>query len=155
MRVSQDKQVSQNASSRIGTFQETLDRVRATANATTTFILVESAYKIDLPVEVHDSLIFKDLERIGNDFILLQNAILSYQKEQVEGVNNNVISVCRARGMSAQDAFDYVGGHVRHLYMEWSLNQDALPSWGKDVDADVQEFLDGIVNCALGNLHWR
>src|ERR1700759_5355377 len=118
MPVLQNRQVSQNSISHIDTLQETLERVRATANATTTFILVECAYRINLPVEVHDNATFKDLERIGNDFILLQNAVLSYQKEQLEGINNNVISVCRARGMSAQDAFDYVGGHIRHLYME-------------------------------------
>jgi hypothetical protein len=116
---------------------------------------VEHAYGITLPEEIYQHPSFQELERIGNDFILLQNAVLSYQKEQLEGVNNNIIAVCRAWGMSAQEAFDYSGEMLGQLYREWFINQANLPILNETIDSQVQKFLNGIIDCILGNLHWR
>jgi len=146
--------VTSNGKAHIATIAETLARVRSTANATTTFILVEAAYSINIPAHVYAHPSFQALERIGNDFILLQNAILSYQKEQLEDVNNNIIGVCRAWGMGAQEAFDYAGSLLDGLYKDWFHRQAELPSWGEQIDGQVQLFLRGIVDCVLGNLHW-
>ena len=76
-------------------------------------------------------------------------------KEENEGVNHNLVAICRMKGMGAQEAFDCVGGMLGACYRDWYLALAGLPSWGEDVDAEVQRYVQGVMDVVLANLNWR
>lgn len=104
-----------------------------------------------------------------------QNDILSYRKEEVrkhsrssplieyvitkilqaEGVNHNLVAICRMNGMPAQQAFDHVNTLLRGCYRDWYLALADLPQWGEEIDSEVQKYIRGVQDIVLANLSWR
>lgn len=74
---------------------------------------------------------------------------------QKEGVSHNLVAICRHNGMPAQMAFDHVGNMLIERYRDWYLALAALPTWGERLDADVQQYIQGVQNVVRANLHWR
>ncbi|KAJ5702438.1 terpene cyclase [Penicillium malachiteum] len=72
-----------------------------------------------------------------------------------EGVEHNLISVCRNAGMSAQAAFDNVGELAKERYQQFSIALAKLPSWGQEIDEQVQQYIDRVRRVAQANLVWR
>ncbi|KAJ5724833.1 terpene synthase metal binding domain protein [Penicillium malachiteum] len=93
------------------------------------FALVEYAHGLDIPDAVFDCSSIKEIERIGVDFVVLQNDMLSYCKEEEDGVEHNMVAVCRNAGMSAQAAYDHMGDLLKQRYRDWYLALAGLPSW--------------------------
>jgi hypothetical protein len=148
--------VKNNKSDRLYTVDERLECARqGSSGARISFCLVEYAYHIAVPDDVYTSAEFQHLVDVACDIITLTNDVLSYTKEQTEGVNNNIISICRARGMSAQAAFDHVGDRLRRCYKQWYLAQAELPIYGEKADSQVLKYIEGMVNCILAFAHGR
>jgi hypothetical protein len=40
-------------------------------------------------------------------------------------------------------------------YRDWYLALAELPSWGEDVDVQVQEYVEGVRSVVRANLGWR
>lgn len=118
-----------------------------------TFNLVAYAYGIDLPDEVYDSPEFTRLRELSSDIIVLVTDVVSYIKEQTEGLNNNVISICRMKGMSAQEAHDYIGELIKEKYQEWYMARAQIPIMGEAMDFEVERYIQGIVTCSLASTH--
>ena len=76
-------------------------------------------------------------------------------KSQKEGVTHNMVATCRRSGMPAQKAFNHVGNMLVSRYRDWYLALAELPSWGEQVDYEVQEYILGVVNVVKANLNWR
>jgi hypothetical protein len=57
--------------------------------------------------------------------------------------------------MPAQAAFDYVSHMLKSRYQDWYLALAQLPSWGGEIDAQVQDYIRGVQNVVKANLHWR
>lgn len=55
----------------------------------------------------------------------------------------------------AQDAFDIVGDILGTLYKRWDFALAELPSWGEQVDADVQKYIASVRAIIMANLNWR
>lgn len=68
---------------------------------------------------------------------------------------HNLVAVCRNSGMTAQAAFDHLGFMLQARYRDWYLALVSLPSWGSEIDAEVQNYIRGIQNVVKANLHWR
>lgn len=68
---------------------------------------------------------------------------------------HNLVAVCRNAGMPAQAAFDHLGHMLQARYRDWYLALVSLPSWGKEIDSEVQNYIRGIQNIVKANLHWR
>jgi hypothetical protein len=74
---------------------------------------------------------------------------------QKEGVTHNLVATCRRSGMPAQMAFNYVGNMLLSRYRDWYLALAELPSWGEQIDHEVQEYIRGVTNVVRANLNWR
>jgi hypothetical protein len=55
----------------------------------------------------------------------------------------------------AQNAFDIFGDILVDLYKRWFLVLAELPSWGEQVDADVQKYIASVKAIVMANLNWR
>lgn len=66
-----------------------------------------------------------------------------------------MIAACRLAGQSAQEAFDTVGALLENRYSQWDQAINCLPSWGTEVDLQVQRYVEGIQNIVQANISWR
>ncbi|RLL97391.1 hypothetical protein CFD26_105000 [Aspergillus turcosus] len=148
------EQVRTCSMGRYPSLDEMLALRRQSAGVAPLFALVEYAHKLDIPDHVFECRSIKEIERIGVDLVLLQNDILSYCKEEKEGVAHNVVAICRHSGMPAQMAFNHIGNMLVARYKDWYLALAELPSWGEHVDAQVQQYIRGVQNVVMANLNW-
>ncbi|KAE8146500.1 pentalenene synthase [Aspergillus avenaceus] len=148
------EQVHSSSKGNYPSLDEMLKFRRQSAGVSPLFALVEYAHKLYIPDPVFQTRSIKEIERIGIDLVLLQNDILSYCKEEKEGVTHNMVAICRRSGMPAQMAFDHVGEMLLTRYHDWYLALSELPSWGEEIDAEVQQYIRGVQNVVRANLHW-
>ncbi|CAI6332731.1 unnamed protein product [Periconia digitata] len=116
--------------------------------------LIEYAHDLQLPDEVFEDPVIQTLERLGADFVILSNDILSYRKEEGEDCPFNMIAACRLAGKSPQEAFDTVGAMLEQRYIQWDQAIQCLPSWGAEVDVQVNRYVEGIQNVVQANISW-
>ncbi|PWY75125.1 pentalenene synthase [Aspergillus heteromorphus CBS 117.55] len=147
-------QVRKCSEGKLPSLEEMLSLRRQSAGVSPLFSLVEYAHKLELPDCVFECKSIREIERIGIDLVLIQNDILSYCKEEKEGVRHNMVAICRHNGMPAQMAFNHIGSMLAERYRDWYLALAALPTWGEPVDADVQKYIRGVQNVVRANLHW-
>ncbi|KAL2856286.1 terpene synthase metal binding domain protein [Aspergillus pseudodeflectus] len=170
----------QNASTQTyPSIEEMLGIRRRSSGVAPLFALVEYAHKLNIPDTVFETRSIQEIDRIGVDLVLIQNDILSYCREEVrlslsvsspllqpslpltslyqiqrEGVSHNLVAIARRNGMSAQAAFTHVGDMLSSRYRDWYLALAELPSWGEDVDVQVQEYVEGVRSVVRANLGW-
>lgn len=120
----------------------------------TLFALVQYGHQIVLPDFALEHVSIKQIETIGIDLTLMHNDLLSYDKEDSEGVPHNLVAVCRMQGMSAQVAVDCIAELIstRHNQLEKALSN--VPSWDKNTDMQVRKYMDGIQDVVKANLYW-
>ncbi len=56
--------------------------------------------------------------------------------------------------MGMQEAADFTGGEVMLRVKQFIEGQKELPSFGNEVDKDVQKYLCGVAQWHVGNLIW-
>ncbi|OKL61428.1 hypothetical protein UA08_03139 [Talaromyces atroroseus] len=164
------EQVCFRSQRRYPSFDDLLDMRRKSAGVAPLFALAEYALKLDIPEEVFQSKAVREIQQIGVDFVVIsfsletsQNDILSYCKEETEGVPHNLVVLTRYQMECSNDplrahpqaAFDRVGGLLTKLYQRWFLALSTLPSWGERVDADVQRYIASVRAIVAANLNWR
>lgn len=94
------------------------------------------------------------LQRGGNTASYLTiNAVA--HRSQAEGVNHNLVAICRLNGMPAQQAFDHVNTLLIECYRDWYLALADLPQWGEQIDVQVQRYIQGVQDAAIANINWR
>lgn len=57
--------------------------------------------------------------------------------------------------MSVQQAMDCVGEIFVDCYRKWYVALADVPIYGETVDRELQKYIEGCRNIALGNLHWQ
>ncbi|QKX53231.1 uncharacterized protein TRUGW13939_00307 [Talaromyces rugulosus] len=156
------EQVHWRSKGQLPSVQETLDVRRKSAGVLPLFALAEYALKLNIPDEVFDCESIKEIERIAVDFVVIQNDILSYCKEEDEGIPHNLVAITRYQLQSTnilgashpQVAFDSVGALLVELYQRWFLALAVLPSWGEKIDIDVQRYIASVKAVVMANLNW-
>ncbi|KAH7344353.1 terpene synthase metal binding domain-containing protein [Pyrenochaeta sp. MPI-SDFR-AT-0127] len=148
----------------IPSLQEMLQTRQLSVGVAPLYHLVEYAHGIQLPDEVFEHPVIQALERLGADFVILSNDILSYCKEEVSLLDHyrsqsedcpfNMTAACRLAGQSAQEAFDTLGALLEQRYIQWDQAIDRLPSWGTEVDVQVRRYVEGIQNIVQANISW-
>lgn len=118
------------------------------------FAFVEYGHGIDLSDYIFDHPLIQEIQVLGIDWVLIQNDLISYPKDEEEGVNHNLISSYRLQGMDPQEAYDQLGKMLEKIYTRFDEAVTALPDWGEEVNAEVERYVDGIKNCVKANLHW-
>ncbi|KAF3761240.1 hypothetical protein M406DRAFT_65720 [Cryphonectria parasitica EP155] len=116
--------------------------------------LVEYAHGFEIPQVVADNDSVKVCRTISTDLVWLQNDVLSYRKDLIQGVKHNIIHVLRNQNLSEQQAIDEIGEMLDERYREWYRALAEMPIWGEKVDRDVLKYIWGCQAVALGNLHW-
>ncbi|CAL00339.1 uncharacterized protein An09g06090 [Aspergillus niger] len=127
---------------------------RGSIATTPLYALFEYANGLNIPDEVFESSSIKKLERVSTEVTVIQNDIVSYRKEQILDESSNLIKIYLRQGFSVQAAFDEAGKLLAACYRDWYLTLADLPSWGEDVDAQVQTYIDGLQNTVLADIHW-
>ncbi|KAK1984687.1 terpene synthase metal binding domain-containing protein [Colletotrichum cereale] len=134
--------------------QDMLQTRRLSVGVAPLYHLVEYAHSLQVPDEVFEDPAIQALERLGADFIILSNDILSYRKEESEGCPFNMVAACRMAGKSAQEAFDTVGSLLEESYREWDEIMRCLPDWGGNVNSEVGGYIRGIQDVVQANISW-
>jgi len=120
------------------------------------FVIYERVLGIDLPDMVFEDKTFMDAYWAAADMMCWSNDLYSYDMEQAKGhTGNNIITVLmKAKGVDLQTACDYVGEHFNMLMKRWLEAKERLPSWGEEVDRDVQRYIEATGHWIRGNLDW-
>ncbi|EJU00296.1 terpenoid synthase [Dacryopinax primogenitus] len=119
------------------------------------FVLIEYALGWELPSELVDDPVIKRLEDEANDMIVWSNDIFSFKKEQARGDRNNLITiVMEEKGLSMQEAFDFVGDMWKARFHDFKEDRKKLPSWGEVVNRQVEGYVQGLADWVVGNIHW-
>ncbi|KAF6826099.1 terpene synthase metal binding domain-containing protein [Colletotrichum plurivorum] len=147
-------QVEAFTSQRLPSLQEILQTRRRSVGVEPLYHLVEYAHSLRVPDEVFEDPEIQALERIGADFVILSNDILSYRKEEAEGCHSNMVAACRMTGKSAQEAFDMVGALLEESYIEWDDAMSRVPRCGGDIDREVERYIKGIQDVVQANISW-
>ncbi|KAG5723434.1 Germacradienol/germacrene D synthase [Termitomyces sp. T112] len=119
------------------------------------FALIEYTLDIDLPDCVVEHHIFQELNRWANDLVAWSNDIFSYQVEQACGDSLNMVAILiKHHGHTLQSAVDYVGDLCAQTIAGFQRDREQLPSWGPQVDAMVEKYVEGLQNWIVGSLYW-
>ncbi|TFK49911.1 terpenoid synthase [Heliocybe sulcata] len=122
----------------------------------TCFGLIEYAMGVDLPDEVFEDPVFKEMYLAAVDTVCWSNDLYSYNMEQAKGLTgNNVMTVLmNEKKCTLQEASDYTGVHFKNLVDTFMANKRRLRSWGPAVDRDVALYMVGMENWIIGNVEW-
>ena len=74
---------------------------------------------------------------------------------QALGESHNIVSFFHVQGKDLQSSFDLAGELLRSRYRAWYLALAELPTWGEDIDRQVQVYINAVQNMTLANLNWR
>lgn len=72
-----------------------------------------------------------------------------------ENYFHNILSVLCRDGLSLQHAIDHVGAILNDCYRQWYSALADMPICGKQIDSQLQKYIEGCRLVPLGNLNWR
>ncbi|KAI0545439.1 isoprenoid synthase domain-containing protein [Xylaria curta] len=147
-------QVEDFSMHKIITPDEMLERRQLSAGVSPLFSLVEYAHALRVPDFVFEHPAIQEIERLGIDFVLISNDILSYMKEEGESVPHNMVAVARMSGLDPQEAFDYIGNMLDSRYERWDKAIETVPNWGESVNQQVDRYIQGVADVVRANLYW-
>ncbi|PCH35247.1 terpenoid synthase [Wolfiporia cocos MD-104 SS10] len=128
---------------------------RDTSGCKPCWALIEYANNLDLPWEVMDHPVIRGLGEAANDLVTWSNDVFSYNVEQSKGdTHNMIVVVMRQEGLDLQAAVDFVGDLCKQSIDRFHLLRENLPSWGSELDAQVEIYVDGLADWITGSLKW-
>ncbi|KAK7690887.1 hypothetical protein QCA50_005989 [Cerrena zonata] len=128
---------------------------RETGALPSSFVLIEFAAGLDLPDEVIEHPLIRSMEMATNDWTAWTNDVLSYHKECAIGDTHNIVAVImNERKVDLQTAMDQAGDLCHDCIKKFEEDRQALPSWGPDIDRQVQLYVQGLQDWIVGALHW-
>ena len=68
--------------------------------------------------------------------------------------HNMIVVVQYQERLELQEAVDYVGDLCLGCIDRFEALRDALPSWGPEIDEQLQVYIDGLGDWMIGNLVW-
>lgn len=147
-------QVQQATLSDLSSIHEVLIRRRQSVCVLPLFVLVEFAYDLDLPDEVYNKGIMGDIRALGIDLTMLHNDLLSYHKEELEGVPHNIIAAYRGNGKNAQEAVDLVRNEIEKRSLLLDLAIEQVASWETPWTRECMRYVQGVRDVIKANLYW-
>jgi len=82
--------------------------------------------------------------------------LYSYKREQSKGLDDiNLIAILmRDRGYSLQESIDYLGAEIKSLLDIFNKSEAALPSFGPNVDRDLEKYIFATKQSLIGLIIW-
>lgn len=65
-----------------------------------------------------------------------------------------IIVVQRQEGLDLQSTVDFVGDLCKQSIDRFCLLREHLPSWGPEIDSQVEIYVDGLADWITGSLKW-
>ncbi|KAG8908272.1 hypothetical protein FRB99_007805 [Tulasnella sp. 403] len=128
---------------------------RDTSAVKLVFALVEYSLNLDLPDEVFENQVVRDLEQGANDILTWANDMYSFNVEQSKGDTQNLVVIAmNEMGLDVQGAVDFVGDLIMRRIDRYVADKELLPSWGPEVDAQLAQYVAGLERWVIGVLHW-
>ncbi|KAI9147523.1 (+)-eremophilene synthase [Paramyrothecium foliicola] len=147
-------QVKDYFQGRLPTVEEMMIVRRESAGVPPLYHLVEYAHELQVPDEAFNDPHIKELECLGSDLVSISNDILSYRKEEREGVPHNIVAIHRLNGMTAQQAFDAAGHLLETCYQRWETVEGLLAKSAMGSETDVARYVAGIKCVVQANVSW-
>ncbi|KAF7328550.1 Terpene cyclase [Mycena venus] len=113
-----------------------------------------------IPHEIPDDILndprLIHVETLGRDLVCIANDIFSFNVEQARGdIHNAVIVVMHERGLSMQQAMDFVGTWYRDTIEElWTAMRDVPLCGSIAIRNRVKMYFAAIANWVTGNHEW-
>ncbi|KAI1794414.1 terpenoid synthase [Ganoderma leucocontextum] len=149
------QQAKDRASGNIPDLESYIAMRRDTSGCKPCWALIEYANNLDLPDFVMEHPIVLALGEAANDLVTWSNDIFSYNVEQSNGDTHNMIVVVQYQErFELQEAVDYVGDLCLGCIDRFEALRAALPSWGPEIDEQLQVYIDGLGDWMIGNLVW-
>ncbi|KAK0726089.1 isoprenoid synthase domain-containing protein [Lasiosphaeris hirsuta] len=120
------------------------------------FPISEYAEGVDIPAHAYRHPSIQEIMRVSAEMVILVNDIASFKKDQVMGVDFNIINVLQrtAGGMSIQQALDRTSVMLDDCYRRWYRALAEMPIWGEATDYQTLRYIEICRDVALGCLHW-
>ncbi|KAG1747555.1 isoprenoid synthase domain-containing protein [Suillus lakei] len=127
---------------------------RGTIGAKPCFPIFEMG--MDIPDEVFYDPVVVELAECSTELILIDNDMMSYNKEQAIGTeNHNLIStVMLELGLDIGSAMAWAAHFHAEVQKRFIDGLAKVPSWGPSIDVQVKEYLDGLANWPRANHCW-
>ncbi|KJA23141.1 hypothetical protein HYPSUDRAFT_138166 [Hypholoma sublateritium FD-334 SS-4] len=149
------QQASDRAAGVIPDLESYIALRRDTSGCKPCWALIEYAYNLDIPDEVMEHPVIRNLGEAANDLVTWSNDIFSYNVEQSKGDTHNMICVVmNEEGLDLQSAVDFVGDMCKQSIDRFNEERSRLPSWGPEIDRDVSVYVNGLADWIVGSLHW-
>jgi hypothetical protein len=147
-------QVDDSFTGRIPSLEEMVLTRRESAGVSPLYHLVEYAHDLHVPNDAFEDPIIAEMEVLGMDLVSISNDILSYRKEEREGVTHNMVAICRLNGLSAQAAFDEVGRLLTRRYERWNDIESMFLGSKYANNRSVVRYVEGIKSVVQANISW-
>ncbi|CAE6450060.1 unnamed protein product [Rhizoctonia solani] len=117
--------------------------------------VLEYSLGMDLPDEVVNHPIVKELADAGNDILTWANDIYSFPIEFARGDTHNFVCVAMEHNkLNLDGAIEFVNKLTRQRLDEYVAAKAKLPSFGPGLDEQVAQYLQGIEYCVQGFIEW-
>ena len=147
--VSTLEKIWQKAERQTPSVEEVFEQQRGSVCVRPLFALMQFSQRVNLSDEVLQSR--RMLQEAALDMVILHNDLLSYPKEQSEGVPHNLIAAWRAGGGTAQAAVDFI---AKELQLRHSMLQDAAKDLNSLFSGDeVRNHVEEVRNIISANLY--
>lgn len=119
------------------------------------FDLIELADGVRLPLEILEHEHVQNLKLMANDGVAWFNDIVSLEKEIKAGdIHNLVLVMQHERDLDLQESVDSASGLFNALIEAYMELEADTPSFGTEIDAELQRYLAGLRYWVRGNIDW-
>ncbi|KAK0618895.1 isoprenoid synthase domain-containing protein [Immersiella caudata] len=107
------------------------------------FPISEYAEGVDIPEHAYRHPSIQEIMHVSAEMVILVNDIASFKKDQVMGVDFNIINVLQrvGDGMSIQQALDRTSEMLDDCYRRWYCALAEMPIWGEATDRQALRFM--------------
>ncbi|KZO94494.1 terpenoid synthase [Calocera viscosa TUFC12733] len=140
----------------VPSFGEFVVRRRDNSAVRPSFALIEYGRGIELPQNVLNHPVIRDLEDAAVDLVSWANDVYSFPKEYAcSDTHNLVIVLLYQKSLSVQGAMDYSGELFQQRIDEYLALKAKLPSWGPEIDKAVELYVEGMEYWISGSAEWH
>ncbi|KAL7791176.1 isoprenoid synthase domain-containing protein [Trichoderma afarasin] len=148
------QQAQFRSESRILDLEDFLAVRRHTSGAPSTIAFYEM--NSDIPDDIREHPVIRELEVLAVDLIVIANDILSYNKEQAIGDDeHNIVTILMSQyNLDVQQGIDMAGDLADEKMDRFYYLYPQVPRYVGPVDLEVQTLVDGMAQCVSGVFHW-
>ncbi|KAM7203255.1 terpenoid synthase [Rhypophila sp. PSN 637] len=157
MQLYVDAVVQQSADrndNRLRSFEDYVQLRRHSSGIYPTFVMCE--LDLDFPEDVYQHPLLERMRDIACDNVLAINDIYSYRVERARGhaLHNMVTIVMAEQNLGPQEAINYIDAWNQGLLEEMLRCRKSLPSWGPEIDRQVQRYAEDLCIWIRGHDDW-